>query len=144
MRHFSFLAIGLLMLFATGAVMAQTNDQMREHSRHNPEKVLQQMDTNSDGRISREEWRKKTEAFARLDTNNDGFLTRDELQRHMWRHNKRGRMALRRMDQNQDGQISREEWKGQPDIFNRIDADSNGLITREELKTYHHRKDEPK
>lgn len=42
-------------------------------------KKLKTMDTNGDGKISRDEWRGKPEKFQELDTNGDGFLTPDEL-----------------------------------------------------------------
>jgi hypothetical protein len=40
---------------------------------------------------------------------------------------------IQRMDKNNDGQISRDEWSRKPEIFNRLDADANGILTREEL-----------
>lgn len=40
---------------------------------------LRDMDTDSDGNISRSEWRGKEEMFNRLDANSDGLLSRDEL-----------------------------------------------------------------
>lgn len=43
------------------------------------EKLLQQMDKNNDGQISREEWTHKARGFERLDTNQDGLLTQEEL-----------------------------------------------------------------
>lgn len=40
---------------------------------------LREMDTDSDGNISRSEWKGKEEMFNRLDANSDGLLSRDEL-----------------------------------------------------------------
>jgi Ca2+-binding EF-hand superfamily protein len=37
--------------------------------------MYQRLDTNGDGKISKEEWRGRAEGFAKLDTNGDGFLT---------------------------------------------------------------------
>jgi hypothetical protein len=41
--------------------------------------MIQRMDTNGDGKISKDEWRGPAEAFDQMDTNKDGFLTADEL-----------------------------------------------------------------
>lgn len=35
---------------------------------------------------------------------------------------------------NNDKQISREEWKGSAETFNRFDINSDGVITKEELR----------
>jgi EF hand domain-containing protein len=40
---------------------------------------FQRLDTNKDGVISRDEWRRRPQMFDRIDTNHDGVLTRDEL-----------------------------------------------------------------
>src|SRR5262245_5236209 len=44
-----------------------------------------------------------------------------------------GEKRMRNMDINNDGSISRDEWKGKLQVFERIDKDSNGSITRDEL-----------
>jgi Ca2+-binding EF-hand superfamily protein len=86
------------------------------------------MDTNRDGRISRDEWNGSAEAFNRIDANGDGYLTTDEAPKA-----RRGPgAALAQMDANHDGSISREEWKGRSETFDRIDADKDGYIEQEE------------
>lgn len=40
---------------------------------------------------------------------------------------------MKNMDINNDGAISRDEWKGKRPVFDRIDKDGNGSLTREEL-----------
>lgn len=47
--------------------------------RPTPEKVLNRMDADGDGRVSRKEWLNLPQAFNRIDTNGDGFLTYEEL-----------------------------------------------------------------
>ncbi len=39
---------------------------------------------------------------------------------------------LKKMDTNNDGQISRDEWKGKPQVFDRVDRNNDGSIGREE------------
>ncbi|MBO0800107.1 MAG: hypothetical protein J2P31_14900 [Blastocatellia bacterium] len=41
--------------------------------------AMERMDTNHDGKISRDEWKGKPENFAKIDKNGDGFITKDEL-----------------------------------------------------------------
>ncbi len=41
---------------------------------------FQEMDTNKDGKVSREEWKRRPRAFDRLDANYDGYITRQEMQ----------------------------------------------------------------
>jgi hypothetical protein len=44
-----------------------------------------------------------------------------------------GEKSMKRLDINNDGVISRDEWKGKPEVFDKIDKNGNGSLTREEL-----------
>jgi len=44
-----------------------------------------------------------------------------------------GEKRMKRMDINNDGAISRDEWKGKPKVFDRIDKNGDGKLTREVL-----------
>jgi len=44
-----------------------------------------------------------------------------------------GAGRMKRMDADNDGKISRAEWKGKPEAFARLDKNSDGFITRDEL-----------
>jgi len=44
-----------------------------------------------------------------------------------------GEKRLRAMDINNDGVISRDEWKGKPEVFDRLDKNGDGSLTREEF-----------
>jgi Ca2+-binding EF-hand superfamily protein len=39
---------------------------------------------------------------------------------------------MQQMDTNNDGVISRAEWKGDPQVFDKIDRNNDGSLTREE------------
>lgn len=41
----------------------------------------------------------------------------------------------KQMDQDSDQRISRSEWKGSSDAFDRLDADKDGFLTRQELRS---------
>ncbi|HZS08763.1 MAG TPA: hypothetical protein VFD58_28265 [Blastocatellia bacterium] len=66
----------VMMLIAPGLTPAQ----IRVHRiRHRPGNQFRRMDLNGDGRISRDEWRRRPRRFDRLDLNRDGYITRDEM-----------------------------------------------------------------
>lgn len=106
-----------------------------------------QADSNSDGTVTRAEFDQARDAmFARLDADSDGQLERGE-HRRMGRgarseHGMRGghgdheRMA----DANNDGAITRDEFLARPlEMFARLDANSDGVISVEERDAAHGR-----
>jgi Ca2+-binding EF-hand superfamily protein len=87
----------------------------------------QRMDTNGDGKISRDEWKRPADMFDKLDTNHDGYITRDEMRAGR-------RFDINQMDTNHDGKISKDEWKGRSQMFDRLDTNHDGFITQDEMK----------
>ncbi len=93
------------------------------------------MDKNGDGKVSKDEFAGKPEAFDRLDANKDGFVAANELP------GGRGRPAagmgggerLRAMDKNKDDKISKDEFTGPAQLFDRLDRNSDGVISKDEL-----------
>ena len=85
------------------------------------------MDTNHDGKVSRDEWKGPADMFDKLDTNHDGYITREERPRGR-------RFDMNKIDANHDGQISKDEWKGRSEIFDRLDTNHDGFITKDEMK----------
>lgn len=106
---------------------------------------LFQADGNNDGTVTQSEFdASRTARFDALDANNDGQLTREEMRaaraergEHGRRgHHRRGhgmRGGLERADANNDGSITREEFLARPtQMFARLDADNNGVISADE------------
>ena len=134
MTRFSIIMICLFMSALTISSFAQNTDQRGQHGEHRRGgRGLKQLDTNNDGKISREEWKGHAEIFDKIDKNKDGFITGEEL---AVARQERGAEALKQMDANNDGKISREEWKGNPERFSRLDANNDGFITSDEIKAH--------
>jgi Ca2+-binding EF-hand superfamily protein len=114
--------------------------------------MLERMDTNKDGKISKDEARGPlADNFERLDANKDGFLERNEL-----------RVAAARMvamqgagpgaglgggpnaldfdalDKNADGRLTKDEVKGTllADQFDEIDTNKDGKIDKKEFTAF--------
>lgn len=112
------------------------------------EGVLQRVDTNGDGMISKAENRAAAEArFARMDANGDGTIGADERGRGMgkWKRGRGGEEGARRdgprsmghgmkADANGDGVITRAEFDAQNAArFAAIDANKDGKIDSSEM-----------
>ena len=133
----------LAVLAVSCVVLAQTQDPTQRRPQ-GIRKALRKADLDHDGRISREEWNRNPKAFERLDSNNDGFITREEFQAARQTRARRGAhiaKRLREADKNNDGQISRDEWPGPAEMFDRLDGNHDGVVTREEIRA--HRRSRP-
>ncbi len=108
---------------------------------------FKQLDLDSDGRISRDEFAKgkrvaqlpvedRTKLFDRLDKNDDGFLTGRELSPAP--RDRHGQF-LEKADKDKDGRVSREEFIANPPfaqadperlnkMFDRMDRNSDGFL----------------
>lgn len=87
------------------------------------------LDTDNDGRVSRDEWHGTAERFNGLDDNRDGSLTRAEM---------RGTSdpppdLFTSVDVNRDHRISRDEWHWSKASFDRRDGNRDGALTRQEF-----------
>jgi hypothetical protein len=97
------------------------------------------MDSNGDGRITRQEWRGNEQSFRVHDRNGDGILAGREVRANA-RRNNRNRNAdtrvdsLGTLDRNRDGVISRGEWSGSRNEFDRLDRNRDGYLTSSEAQ----------
>jgi Ca2+-binding EF-hand superfamily protein len=86
-------------------------------------------DHDGNGMITRAEWPDAFE-FDRRDRNRDGLLSREEY--FSPREPAAGSDEFGRLDTNDDGVIARAEWRGRPSVFDAIDGNRDGRITRDE------------
>lgn len=119
--------------------------QGKRSGRHGGERGagFARLDANGDGAIDRNEAAKQprfAEHFDRLDTNKDGRITAEERPQHGQRGEGQGRQGMPKLDTDHDGRLSRAELAGKERAlqnFEAIDANKDGYLTREEMRTYH-------
>jgi len=119
--------------------------------------VFNRLDTNNDGKISRQEAQGPfSKNFDQIDRNKDGFLDKEEVRQALERFAQRNPEAAKSkaaevrtvpqrripdfdaFDLDADGVLTREEWQKTrfSDSFDAIDANKDGRIDRKEFETY--------
>jgi Ca2+-binding EF-hand superfamily protein len=135
LRIFCFI-LGFFVMLITGEAAAGDNPEVQGGRGDWADKVIKNIDTNGDGKISFEEFSDvRMRRFQAIDKNRDGKLSRSELDQTNPASG-RGRAAkgFDRMDANGDGSISWEELQMRDrKIFSKIDANGDGFISKEEL-----------
>lgn len=113
----------------------RSNRGARGHGRHHGGGMhsLANADANSDGNITREEFlARPTQMFDRLDANHDGVIQASERPQRPERTQGEARQRFN-PDTNGDHQVSHAEWTEMgASMFERLDADHDGRITRDE------------
>ncbi|MCK5525215.1 MAG: EF-hand domain-containing protein [Thiomargarita sp.] len=123
------------------------------------DRLMERFDVNQDEQITLDEVQSvRTAHFEQMDVDGNGLVNSDELEtfrahkREQYQNdatqNRRGKgqgkgqggcigngmgNQLERLDNDGDGQISLSEFTANVPLFDRFDADENGIITQEEL-----------
>ena len=145
-------ALGLL---GMALVPAQAADQAdKKQAKADPAALFKKLDTNNDGKLSKEELKagpikaeKADKVFDKLDTNKDGSLNADEL-KVLAARKAGGRVnpaeLFKKLDINSDGKLSKEEVGKAPlvqdnakrldKVMQRLDTNNDGFLNEEEFK----------
>lgn len=101
-----------------------------------PADILAEFDEDGDGLISLSEFMGPEDHFDRLDADGDGYLNSEELSTgRPGPPPGRGGPGFDMDDADQDGMVSEAEFSGPEELFNQLDADGDGYITREEVRS---------
>jgi Ca2+-binding EF-hand superfamily protein len=146
MRPQVFAVAVALALPLAGSGMATTADAQGNRQAQGNRMRFAAMDANSDGRITREEWRGSDTSFKVHDWNGDGVLSGNEVRVGAQRRNveddyQPDRLVLRdwsparfsSIDRNRDGRIARAEWFYDAEGFMRADRNRDNILSRAEF-----------
>lgn len=131
------LASGLLLVASAGVAVAAMGG-----GHHGPRagQMFEMMDLNKDGEITKEEAETAgAQRFSEADADGDGFISPEEMQARMAaRIEDRQKALFEHKDTDKDGRLSQEEMTGGEGgkrlerMFDRLDANDDGKITRAE------------
>jgi len=137
----------ILILFAAAPAFAAPGDETTTPRPARPSNSgVMRYDTNKDGFVDRTEWAAGQEArFKQLDTDKDGKLTKDEMFARTPsaagnvlpsdRQLERQEAFFRRVDRDHDGFVSKAEFMAQAERnFARCDSDKDGRINTAECR----------
>lgn len=107
------------------------------------QRILQRIDTNGDGAISKDEMRAARERlFKRLDRNGDGVIDEREIDSARQAIEDRAEAAQarlgnrwRRLDTNGDGKVSEQEFASSMPLFDFVDRNEDGRLSADEIAT---------
>ena len=81
-KHVTFSLVLGLFVGVTYSALGQTEQRRPDRERPSVEQILADLDTDEDGRLSKEEVRGPLKKdFAQIDTDEDGFITEAELKK---------------------------------------------------------------
>jgi Ca2+-binding EF-hand superfamily protein len=104
-------------------------------SQGGPAGTFANVDGNSDGWLTRDEWRFSRADFDRLDTNNDNRISRFEFDSPARQGGAAPIQSTDRfaaVDSNRDGYLTRSEWRGTERTFTLLDRNRDNRLTRAE------------
>lgn len=142
----TFSALSLIALCqATAPIVTTVDAQGRAVARIR----FQEMDTNNDGVVSRQEWRGSARSFDVHDWNNDGRLSGEEVRvggvraqewdsaDHVPNRFERvlswTRNAFTSLDHNRDGRLTDNEWHFDVETFRRVDRNRDNAVSLNEF-----------
>ncbi|MBI5437504.1 MAG: EF-hand domain-containing protein [Nitrosomonadales bacterium] len=110
------------------------------------DQIFNSVDTNGDGKISKEESAQKVPAIAgnfdQIDTNHDGALSKKEFKAFWAAADKKRREFSQRLEQadvDKNGMLSKEEANALPNLstrFDEIDSNHDGQLVIKEISDY--------
>lgn len=127
-------ALAAMMIGFGGTAWAGA-EKMRGH-------VFERVDANKDDKVTADEIRPFTnKRFARFDADGDGVVSTEEIDAHLMKRMIKWRQRLLlRFDGDGDGTITRTEFTDKADaMFQRVDANDDGAIDREEARRARHK-----
>ncbi len=143
-------ASALVLALAAGAAQAWPHGDRAGAPGRGPHMMMpsfEELDTDGDGRITREELEaKRLERIRSMDPDGDGFITLEEMKTRAGEEaRKRAEAMAERMftelDADKDGKISAAEAlgarmagpQGMERLFDRVDADDDGAVSKAEF-----------
>jgi Ca2+-binding EF-hand superfamily protein len=123
------LAVSLLAIVAAVSISGVATAQRA--------RPAQQLDTNGDGYVSKDELvALRLAAFDRADANKDGVLSKDEIKEATAKSRRQlpGGGMFATADKNKDGKITRQEMTDSPILLMRADKDGDGKLSKTELQ----------
>ncbi len=101
-------------------------------SEDNGSRFINHFDKNSDGKVSRDEFKGKDEKFDRHDNNQDGYIDASEAPNGRPQGKGKRRNFVADFDKDGDDKVSKDEFPGPDDHFDRFDKDGDGYLTADE------------
>jgi hypothetical protein len=132
-------------LFALSAVQLAAEPQSRftQPRGQADEMRFREMDDNTDGVVTKQEWRGSAQSFSVHDWNNDGILSGDEVRPGFWGTGtydpESDPAAAERddrfeyLDVNNNGRIERSEWHDSETSWTWLDRDNDNVLSRAEV-----------
>jgi Ca2+-binding EF-hand superfamily protein len=134
-----------------GKVRAKWIEKIKQFFKKRFDAFFEKADKNGDGVITVDEIPTAEERLAKVDGDGDGQVTKAELaaaikkrreiirEKIKARIKARGEERFKQADKNGNDVIDRDEFRGSDELFDRINTDGDGALTKEECKVAVHK-----